>query len=91
MRQNAVTLVKSISAKLTESALSDLDHHAGALSGVTLRIICRDFRITCRSAYMPSGSTNDEAFPRRFHHLPRHLSQGVDLDEAGNLRQQTMQ
>jgi hypothetical protein len=59
--------------------------------GVTFGIIRRDFGIICRSACMPSGSTNDEAFPRRFHHLPCHLSQGVDLDEAGNLRQQTMQ
>jgi hypothetical protein len=48
------------------------------------------FGIIRRSAYMPSGSTKDEAFPRRFHHLPCHLSQGIDLDKAGNLRQQTM-
>jgi len=49
------------------------------------------FGIIRRSASMPSGSTNDGAFPRRFHHLPGHLSQGVALDEASNLRQQTMQ
>ena len=58
---------------------------------VTFRIMCRNFRIMCRSSSILLDGANDEALPRRFHDLLRHLGQGVDLHEARNLCQQAMQ
>ena len=40
---------------------------------------------------MPLGGTNDEALPGRFYDFPRHPRQRIDLHQAGDLRQQTVQ
>jgi hypothetical protein len=45
----------------------------------------------CHLSLLALDSTNHQALPCRFHDLPRHLRQGIDFHQAGDLRQQAMQ
>ena len=60
-------------------------------NAVTFKIICRFFKFICRWLDMLLDGANHEALPGRVYDFPRYPRQRIDLHQAGDLSQQTVQ